>query len=78
MGNIYQVCMSTVEKAASVSGITATFVLREVSLKSIFKVLGRKIIFYACVYNKFTSKKSLVISPHAWLMHKRLPKRIAF
>ena len=41
-------------------GLTATFGLKEVSLKSIFKALGRKILFYACVARLIPKRRHAV------------------
>ena len=47
------------------SGLTATFGSRELSLKSIFKASGRKIIFYVFNLSLINSKVSLVLSQEA-------------
>ena len=60
-------------------GLTATFGLRKVSLKSIFKALGRKIIFY--LFTKVYFEIILLISLHDLFPRGAMPWmliRIAF
>ena len=67
--NIYQVCRQLNNGESCFSELTATFGSGEVSLESIFKAPGRKIICYEFILSLLRKYESSHF--FAWLVHMR-------